>query len=138
MRRMLLLLLPLVVTALSLPMSASGVWGGELDGNRHPMVGAIYADIYPPFDGPRGEEIVCSGSYARPSKDGDHDVFLTRDRGIPFQQNLRRFPLAFIILRARSNKLEHLLPLVPALITTLEKIDAEGYAPGDLYEVTSK
>ena len=30
----------------------------------------------------------------------DYDVFLTRDQGIPFQQNLRRFPLAFIILRA--------------------------------------
>jgi hypothetical protein len=74
---MLLLLLALIVTALSLPMSASGVWGGELDRNRHPMVGAIYVDIFAPFDGPSGEEIVCSGSYAGPSKDGDHDVFLT-------------------------------------------------------------
>jgi hypothetical protein len=67
-----------------------------------------------------------------------YDVFLTRDRGIPFQQNLRRFPLAFIVLRARANKLEHLLPLVPALIATLQKIDAGGYAAGDLYEVSAK
>ena len=74
---MLLVLLALVVTALSLPMPASGVWGGELDGNGHPMVGAIYADVYPPFDGPTGDEIVCSGSYAGPSKDGNNDVFLT-------------------------------------------------------------
>ena len=77
MRKMLLVLLALALTALSLPMTASGVWGGELDGNGHPMVGAIYADIYPPFDGPTGDEIVCSGSYAGPSKDGNHDVFLT-------------------------------------------------------------
>jgi len=77
MRRMLLLLLTLVVTALTLTAPASGVWGGELDGNRHQMVGAIYADIYPPFDGPKGDEIVCSGSYAGPSEDGNHDVFLT-------------------------------------------------------------
>jgi hypothetical protein len=77
MRRMLLVVLALVVTALSLAAPASGVWGGELDGNRHPMVGAIYADIYPPYDGPRGDEIVCSGSYAGPSRDGNHDVFLT-------------------------------------------------------------
>jgi hypothetical protein len=42
-----LLLLALLVTALSLPMPANAVWGGELDGNRHPMVGAIYADITP-------------------------------------------------------------------------------------------
>jgi hypothetical protein len=77
MRRMLRVLLTLAVTGLSLPTPASAVWGGELDGNRHPMVGAIYADIYPPFDGPEGHEIVCSGSYAGPSKDGNHDVFLT-------------------------------------------------------------
>jgi hypothetical protein len=77
MQKMLLLLLALVVSALSLTAPASGVWGGELDGNRHPMVGAIYADLYPPFDGPQGDEIVCSGSYAGPSKDGNHDAFLT-------------------------------------------------------------
>ena len=56
----------------------------------------------------------------------------------PFQQNLRRFPLAFIILRARSNKIEELLPLVPELLATLERIEAGGYAPGDLYEVATK
>ncbi len=67
----------------------------------------------------------------------DHDVFLTRDQGIPFQQNLRRFPLAFVILRARSNKLEDLLPLVPDLLVTLGRIEAGGYAPGDLYEVSA-
>jgi hypothetical protein len=77
MRRMLLVVLALVVTALAPAAPASGVWGGELDGHRHPMVGAIYADIYPPFDGPTGEELVCSGSYAGPSRDGKHDVFLT-------------------------------------------------------------
>jgi hypothetical protein len=77
MRRMLLLLLALVVTALSLATPASAVWGGELDGNRHAMVGAIYVDVFPPFDGPMGDEIACSGSYAGPSKDGNYDVFLT-------------------------------------------------------------
>lgn len=67
----------------------------------------------------------------------DYDVFLTRDQSIPFQPNLRRFPLAFIILRARSNKIEDLLPLVPTLLATLGGIEAGGYAPGDLYEVSA-
>ena len=67
----------------------------------------------------------------------DYDVFLTRDRGIPFQQNLRRFPLAFIILRAPSNKIEDLLPLAPNLLATLGRIEADGYAPGDLHEVAA-
>jgi hypothetical protein len=68
----------------------------------------------------------------------DYDVFLTRDQGIPFQQNLRRFPLAFVILRARSNKLEDLLPLVPDLLATLGRIETGGFAPGDLYEVSAR
>ena len=36
------------------------------------------------------------------------DVFLTTDRHIPEQQNLRTFDLAFVILRGVSNKLEDL------------------------------
>ena len=68
----------------------------------------------------------------------DYDVFLTRDKNIPFQHNLKRFPLAFVILRAKSNGLFDLLPLVPALLSTLEQIETDGYAPGDVYEVTSK
>ncbi|HYY96609.1 MAG TPA: hypothetical protein VE713_19040 [Pyrinomonadaceae bacterium] len=68
----------------------------------------------------------------------DYDVFLTLDASIPFQHNLKRFPLAFIILRARSNKIEDLLPLVPDLLVTLDQIAAAGYAPGDLYEIAAK
>ena len=68
----------------------------------------------------------------------DYDVFLTRDRSIPFQQNLKRFPLAFVILRSRSNSLADLLPLVPGLLTALESIAAGDHRPGDLYEVAPK
>jgi hypothetical protein len=68
----------------------------------------------------------------------DYDVFLTRDKNIPFQQNLKRFPLAFVILRAGSNKIEDLLPLVPDLLAMLERIATEGYEPGDLYEITAQ
>src|SRR5438105_13662180 len=68
----------------------------------------------------------------------DYDVFLTRDTSIPFQQNLKRFPLAFVILRARSNSLADLLPLVSDLLAALDRITASGYAPGDLYEVAAK
>jgi hypothetical protein len=68
----------------------------------------------------------------------DYDVFLTRDAGIPFQQNLKTFPLAFVILRTRSNSLAHLQPLVPELLAVLDLIATSGYAPGDLYEVSAK
>jgi hypothetical protein len=53
-----------------------GAWGGQLDGNRHPMVGAAYVD----FNGSgRIEwfELACSGAYAGPSKTATSEVFLT-------------------------------------------------------------
>lgn len=64
-----------------------------------------------------------------------YDVFLTRDKNIPFQQNLKMFPLAFVILRARSNSLVHLLPLVPDLLAALDRIEVDGFEPGDLHEI---
>lgn len=55
---------------------ALGAWGGGLDGSRHPMVGAMYAD----FNGDGAitwDELGCSGSYAGRSTDGRYEVFLT-------------------------------------------------------------
>jgi hypothetical protein len=47
------------------------------------------------------------------------DVFVTVDRNLSFQQNLSSFPIAIIVLRARTNRLADLRPLVPALLATL-------------------
>lgn len=40
----------------------------------------------------------------------DFDVFLTADQGVPYQQNLSRSKIAFIILTAKTNRLEDLRP----------------------------
>ena len=63
------------------------------------------------------------------------DVFLTTDRHIPQQQNLRTFDLALVILRGVSNKLEDLLPLVPDTLLVLQQIAAKPVTPGDVYEI---
>ena len=68
----------------------------------------------------------------------DYNVSLTTDKSIPYQQNLKKFVMAFIILRAASNDVEDLLPLVPDLAAVLKQIEAGGYKPGDLYGVTAK
>jgi hypothetical protein len=44
------------------------------------------------------------------------DVFVTADQNLQFQQNLSRAPLGVVVLVARSNALEDLLPLVPSLL----------------------
>jgi len=52
------------------------------------------------------------------------DVFLTVDQGIEYQQNLTARKLAIIILHAKSNRLNDLLPLVPTCLARIESIQA--------------
>ena len=49
----------------------------------------------------------------------DFDVFVTVDRNLSFQKNLPAFEIAVIVLRARSNRLADLRPLLPGLLATL-------------------
>ena len=43
----------------------------------------------------------------------EFDVFLAVDRNLSFQQNLPPYDIAVIVLRARTNRLQDLVPLVP-------------------------
>ena len=47
------------------------------------------------------------------------DAFVTVDRNLAFQQRLPRFPIAVIVLRALTNRLLDLRPLVPELLAKL-------------------
>ena len=49
----------------------------------------------------------------------EFDVFVTVDRNLSFQQNLPAFEIAVIVLRAASNRLADLRPLVPELLACL-------------------
>jgi len=46
-------------------------------------------------------------------------AFVTVDRNLAFQQNLSRFDIVVVILRARTNRLADLRPPVPALLGAL-------------------
>jgi hypothetical protein len=48
------------------------------------------------------------------------DVFVTVDRNLAFQQNIGVLPIAVIVLRAKSNRLADLKPLVPDFLRALE------------------
>jgi len=47
------------------------------------------------------------------------DAFITVDRNLSFQQNLPAFDIAVIVLHARSNRLQDLIPLVPEVLARL-------------------
>ena len=50
------------------------------------------------------------------------DVFLTMDQNLEFQQNLATLPVAVLVVKALSNRLEHLVPLVPAILKELNHV----------------
>lgn len=61
---------------------------------------------------------------------GRFDVLITVDKSLPKQQRLSNRPFAVVVLRARTNRLTDLLPLVPALQAAIQKL-----APGQALEL---
>jgi hypothetical protein len=49
----------------------------------------------------------------------EFEAFITVDRNLPFQQDLSRFSIAVLVLRARSNRVSDLRALVPQLLAAL-------------------
>jgi len=54
--------------------------------------------------------------------DAEFDVFLTVDQNLKYQQNLSAFRISVILLVARNNRLQTLLPLMPEVREMLGKI----------------
>jgi predicted nuclease of predicted toxin-antitoxin system len=50
------------------------------------------------------------------------DVFVTMDQNLPHQQHVSRLPFGVILLRAPSNRLLHLRPLVGPLLRAIDTI----------------
>ena len=63
---------------------------------------------------------------------GLFDAFVTVDRNLVFQQRVENLPFAVVVLRAPSNRLVDLRPLVPLLLQTLIRIK-----PGEIKWVES-
>ena len=49
----------------------------------------------------------------------EFDALVTTDRNLPFQQDLSRFAIAVIVLRAQSNRIADLRRLIPQLLGAL-------------------
>jgi hypothetical protein len=56
--------------------------------------------------------------------EADWDVLITCDRNLPWQNKFAGRDIAVIVLRARTNKLQDLVPLVPTLQATLTDISS--------------
>ena len=57
----------------------------------------------------------------------EFDAFITVDKNLSFQQNLKTLPVAVVVLDAVSNELPYLLPLVPELERQLALLVPKTY-----------
>ena len=53
--------------------------------------------------------------------DARYDVLVTMDSSMVHQQNVAKYPIAVVALRAPSNRLADTRPLMPALLALLPK-----------------
>ena len=53
---------------------------------------------------------------------GNYDAFITVDQNLPAQQNTGGLSFGVIVLRAPTNQLADLAPLVPQIIASLESL----------------
>jgi hypothetical protein len=60
------------------------------------------------------------------------DVLMTLDKSVPNQQNISSGKIAVLIVRARSNRIQDLLPSIPECLAALENI-----RPGEVFRVGS-
>ena len=61
---------------------------------------------------------------------GEYDALVTMDQGIGFQQNIAELPFGVLLVLARSNRMVHLQPLVPAILEALPALK-----PGQLHRI---
>ncbi len=61
---------------------------------------------------------------------GEYDALITMDRGIEFQQNLSTLPFGVLLVRAPSNRMVHLQPVVPPILDALPAVK-----PGELHRI---
>jgi predicted nuclease of predicted toxin-antitoxin system len=62
---------------------------------------------------------------------GQFEVLITVDKSMRFQQRLAGRPISIVVLRAKSNHISDLAPLVPALVIALADVK-----PGEVREIS--
>jgi uncharacterized protein DUF5615 len=79
----------------------------------------------------RGWSRIKNGELLR-RMSGQYDVLVTMDRSIEFQQRIPTLPFGIVLLRARSNRMEHSRPPVPSILSALDAVN-----PGRIQRVGS-
>jgi predicted nuclease of predicted toxin-antitoxin system len=74
---------------------------------------------------------ITNGELLKAAATAGFHVLVSKDSGIEFEQNVGSLTIAVILLKARSNSLDHIRPLLPQLMVALD-----GISPGTLIRVS--
>ncbi len=83
-------------------------------------------DLFAEFPGHLVDTVVSRGWAGIKNGDllrrmqGQYDVLVTMDRSIEFQHRVTALPFAIVVVRARSNRMRELRPLVPAITAAID------------------
>jgi hypothetical protein len=84
---------------------------------RHKIVGhEVFTVQYMGWSGVKNGELLSLAAAA------GFMALITMDSGVPYQQNTTSLPTAVVVLKALSNDLDDLHPLVPRLLEQLEQL----------------
>ena len=75
---------------------------------------------------------LTNGELLKRARAAGFEVFVTADQNIEFQQDLRQSGLGVVLIRAVSNALEDLQPLIPSILAEIRKAQ-----PGQVIRVNT-
>ena len=64
---------------------------------------------------------IKNGALLKLLKEYQFDCWVVVDKNIPYEQNLQKLPCTIIVLNVMRNTLKHLTPLMPKVLSVLEK-----------------
>ncbi len=74
---------------------------------------------------------ITNGKLIAKASEQKLDVFVTIDKNLPFQQNIREYMLAVVVFQTPLNCLEYIRPLMPALLKKRPEM-----VSGEVYEIS--
>lgn len=63
-----------------------------------------------------------NGDLLKIAGDSGFDVMLTNDSGVEYEQPLAALPIAVVVMKSKTNKLDDIRPLLPAVLSTLANL----------------
>jgi len=55
------------------------------------------------------------------------DALITKDTGMPYEQNMEMLPCSIVVLEAPTNELDDIRPLVPSLLAVLQSLKSRSF-----------